>query len=156
MLQRLCLDLREFEVGKEVANFQLRARLLHTITHNGCAVQLMEDWRGWDRLRRTPSHLHETPRSGCRSVLGGGVGEGVGSGDASAAATSAAATSAAAASAAAEARAEERSQWGLPESQVRQLLFQNDNHLLETLANLLESSESRSSFRCSALSPAAS
>jgi hypothetical protein len=43
---------------------------------------------------------------------------------------------------------DEETQWGIPESQVRQMLFQGDKSLLETLANLLESSEARRSFRC--------
>lgn len=43
--------------------------------------------------------------------------------------------------------ADERTRWGIPESQVRQLLFQGDELMLETLANLLDAPAARASFR---------
>lgn len=37
--------------------------------------------------------------------------------------------------------------WGLPESQVKQLLFEGKDSMLEVLANLLHTSEARAGFR---------
>lgn len=38
--------------------------------------------------------------------------------------------------------------WGLPESQVKQLLFEGKESTLEVLANLLHTAEARAGFRC--------
>lgn len=82
------------------------------------SVQLMTDWKGWDRLRRPPNH-HDSSRVAVRSH------------DVEVA----------------NQNTRERSRWGVPESQIRQLLFQKEPLMLETLANLLETSEARASFR---------